>query len=145
MGDSTNGHADQVRRSIEAFNSGDAAGYATQYAEDAKVIGPFFPEPLVGRDLIEQTTVAMSKAFPDMQWNIVTLLEDGNRVACELHIEGTHNGPLPTPAGEVSATGRTVSFDVSAIYEFNEDGLVDELREYMDPGAFMAQLGLTGE
>ena len=145
MGNSTKGYAARVREAFAAFNRGDPAGYATQYAEDAKIIGPFFPEPLVGRDVIEQTTVAMSKAFPDMQWTIVTLLEDGNRVACELHIEGTHNGPLPTPAGEVPATGRTVSFDASAIYEFNEDGLVDELREYMDPGALMAQLGLTGE
>jgi len=145
MGHMTSGHAEHVRESIAAFNRGDAAGYAAHYAEDARLIGPFFPEPLVGREAIEQTTVAMTKAFPGMQWTIVSLLEDGSRVACELHIEGTHSGPLPTPEGDVPATGRTVSFDVLEILEHDTDGLVTEHREYMDPGALMAQLGLGGE
>lgn len=136
-------HADAVRGSIAAFNRGDATGYAAHYAEDARLIGPFFPEPLVGRRVIEQTTAAMSTAFPDMQWTIVTLLVDGSRAACELHIEGTHTGPLASPGGDVPATGRTVSFDVLEILEFNADDEVVEHREYMDPGALMAQLGLT--
>ncbi len=136
-------HADAVRGSIAAFNHGDASGYAAHYAENARLIGPFFPEPLLGREVIEQTTLAMSTAFPDMQWTIVTLLVDGSRVACELHIEGTHTGPLESPGGDVPATGRTVSFDVLEILEFNAEGQVVEHREYMDPGALMAQLGLT--
>lgn len=145
MGHTTSGHAEQVRESIEAFNRGDPSGYAAHYAEDARLIGPFFPEPLVGREAIEQTTVAMSKAFPGMQWTIVSLLEDGSRVACELHIEGTHSGPLPTPDGDVPATGRAVSFDVVEILELDVEGRVTEHREYMDPGALMTQLGLGGE
>lgn len=66
------------------------------------------------------------------------------RVACELHIEGTHTGPLPTPGGDIPATGQTVSFDVAEILELDEDGRVVEHREYMDPGALMTQLGLVG-
>lgn len=143
MGHPTEGRAEAVRGSIEAFNRGDAAGYASHYAQDARLIGPFFPEPLVGRDAIEQTTTAMSKAFPDMHWTIVSLLDDGHRIACELHIEGTHTGPLPTPDGDIPATGQTVSFDVAEILEFDDDDLVIEHREYMDPGALMTQLGLT--
>lgn len=145
MGHTTRNHAEQVRRSIAAFNRGDAAGYAAHYAEDARLIGPFFPEPLVGREAIEQTTIAMTTAFPGMQWSIVSLLEDGRRVACELHIEGTHSGPLPTPDGDVPATGRAVSFDVLEILELDVDGFVTEHREYMDPGALMTQLGLGGK
>ena len=144
MRDTTHRHAGSVRASVEAFNRGDAAGYSSHYAEDAKLIGPFFPEPLVGRDVIEETTVSMSAAFPDMRWSIVSLLEDGSRVACELHIEGTHSGPLSTPDGDIPATGRRVSFDVAEILEFTDDDLVAEHREYMDPGAMMAQLGLNG-
>lgn len=104
METATQSYADAVRASIAAFNQGDASGYAAHYAEDAKLIGPFFPEPLLGRNVIEQTTAEMSTAFPDMHWTVVTLLVDGNRVACELHIEGTHTGPLATPAGDVAAT-----------------------------------------
>lgn len=140
MHQSTTSHAEQVRESINAFNRGDAAGYASRYAQEAKLIGPFFPEPIVGREAIERTTAAMIEAFKGMQWTIVSLLEDGNRVACELHIEGTHNGPLPTPAGLIEATGRGVTFDTFEILEFDDDGLVIEHREYMDPGAMMAQL-----
>lgn len=144
MPDTTNRHAGSVRDSVEAFNRGDAAGYSSHYAEDARLIGPFFPEPLVGRDVIEETTASMSAAFPDMRWTIVSLLEDGSRVACELHIEGTHSGPLSTPDGDIPATGRQVSFDLAEILEFTDDDLVAEHREYMDPGAMMAQLGLNG-
>lgn len=132
-----------VRKSVEAFNRGDATGYAAHYADDAKLIGPFFPDPLIGRTTIEQTTAAMSAAFPRMHWTIVNLLEDGNRVVCELHIEGTHDGPLAMPSGELPPTGRKVSFDVLEIQEFDDDGFVTEHREYMDPGALMAQLGVT--
>lgn len=143
MESATQSYADAVRASIAAFNEGDASGYAAHYAEDAKLIGPFFPEPLLGRRVIEQTTAEMFTAFPDMHWTVVTLLVDGNRVACELHIEGTHAGPLATPAGDVAATGLPVSFDLLEILEFNPEGQVAEHREYMDPGALMAQLGLT--
>jgi len=143
MQPSTNSPADRVRASVDAFNRGDAKGYAAHYAEDARLIGPFFPEPLIGRATIEQTTAAMVAAFPRMRWSIVNLLEDGNRVVCELHIEGTHDGPLAMPSGELPPTGRTVSFDVLEIQEFSDDGFVVEHREYMDPGALMAQLGVT--
>jgi len=145
MGDSTHGYAESVRESIDAFNRGDVSGYVSHYTEGSRYLGPFFPEPLVGRDAIEQATIMVSNAFPGMRWNIVSLLADGNRVACELHIEGTHRGPLASPAGEIPATGRAVSFEAVEILEFNEDGLIAETREYMDPGALMAQLGLSGE
>ena len=145
MAVTTTDNVARVRQAFVAFNGGDPAGYASQYAADGKVMGPFFPEPLIGRDAIEQTTVAMSKAFPDMVWSIINIFEADGHVVCELHIEGTHEGPLPLPDGEVPPTGRRVSLDVAAFYQFGEDGLVRELREYMDPGAFMAQLGLTGE
>lgn len=144
MGQTRKSHAEQVRASIAAFNRGDAGGYAAHYAEDARLIGPFFPEPLSGREAIEETTLAMLQAFPGMQWSVVSLLEDGSQVACELHIEGTHSGPLPTPGGEIPPTGRAVSFDVFEILELDVDGYVTEHREYMDPGALMAQLGLAG-
>lgn len=142
MKQTTTSQAARVRESVEAFNRGDAAGYAAHYADDARLIGPFFPEPLVGRATIEQTTAAMGAAFSDMYWTIVNLVEDANRVVCELHVEGTHDGPLPMPAGELPATRRKVSFDVLEILEFDDDGLVAEHREYMDPGALMAQLGV---
>lgn len=142
MHQATRGHTDTVRASIDAFNRGDAAGYAGHYAPEAKLFGPFFPEPIVGREAIEETTAAMSDAFPGMRWTITSLLEDGDRVACELHIEGIHGGPLPTPAGVLEPTGRPVSFDVLEILEFDADGLVREHREYMDPSVVMAQLGV---
>lgn len=143
MTTTTKSRGDAVRESVAAFNRGDAAGYAAHYATDARIIGPFFPEPIVGRDAIEETTAAMAAAFPGMHWTIVNLLQDGDRVACELHVEGRHAGPLPTPEGPLAPTGRDVSFDVLEILEFDADGHVTEHREYMDPGELMAQLGIV--
>ena len=138
-------HADHVRGKIDAFNRGDAAGYAAHYAEDATIFDPFFPEPLVGRDGIRETTVAVRTAFPNMQWKTVTILEDGDRVATELHVEAVHEGPLATPEGEIPPTGRTVAFDLAEVMTFDDKGLIAENRSYFDPGVMMTQLGLVGE
>lgn len=143
MGSPTRRYATTAHQLIETFNRGDHAGHAGLYAQDAKYIESYFPEPIVGPEGMEQVTRAMAAAFPDMQWTIVSLLEDGDRVACEVNIKGTHSGPLSTPGGEVPATGRAVSWETMSVIEFDEDGLISEHRTYMDPGTVMGQLGLA--
>lgn len=56
METATPSYADAVRAWIAGFNEGGASEYAAHYAEDATLIGPFFPEPLLRRKVIEQTT-----------------------------------------------------------------------------------------
>lgn len=48
---------------------------------------------------------------------------------------------LATPAGDIPATGRSVTLQFVDVYEF-ADGTVHSQHLYFDTGALMAQLGL---
>jgi ketosteroid isomerase-like protein len=55
--------------------------------------------------------------------------------------EGTHTGPLMTPAGEVMGTGRHFRIDGTGVLELR-DGRIASERVYFDPARFLGQLGL---
>jgi len=46
-------------------------------------------------------------AFSDMTIETLAVVADERRAAGEFVGRGTHDGPLPTPAGEIPATGRS--------------------------------------
>lgn len=63
-------------------------------------------------------------------------------MAAEFRVLGTHTATMRTPAGDVPATGKQVDFQVAEVWEL-QDGRVVRLRNYMDAGALMRQLGLA--
>lgn len=40
-------------------------------------------------------------AFPDLRHEVLDAVEVGDTIALELHVTGTHTGPLQTPKGEI--------------------------------------------
>jgi steroid delta-isomerase-like uncharacterized protein len=79
-------------------------------------------------------------AFPDMKWEIIELIAEGDRVAALVAIEGTHSGQyLGTPA-----TGKRVrvySVDVARV----KDGQFVEHRGVLDELHLLAQIGVVPE
>ena len=67
-------------------------------------------------------------------------LEGGGVVAQEVTWTGTHDGPLPTPDGDIPATGRAVSVDATLWIETRGDA-VAEVHHHLDVMALMAQIG----
>ena len=55
---------------------------------------------------------------------------------------GTHTGTLRGPAGEITATGRTVGALFSGIYEF-EEGKITSFHLYFDQAELFTQLGIA--
>ena len=80
-------------------------------------------------------------AFPDLTHEVEGYVEDGDRVAFELHIRGTHTAPLVSPQGEIPATGKPVDFR-SCDMVVLEDGRFASYHVYFDQMEFMGQLGL---
>ncbi len=71
-------------------------------------------------------------------------IDTGGRVAVVVSVEGTNNGPLATPAGEMPPTGKTIAYEAAVQWTIDSDGLIAEERSNFDATGVAAQLGLTG-
>ena len=134
-----------VRQYVEAINQKDPIGFAALFAEDAVLHDPFFPEPTKGRDALRLMVEGIFRAFPDMTWRRVgDPIDAGGRVAFVVSIEGTNEGPLAMPAGDVPPTGKAMAYEAALLWTIGSDGLIAEERSYFDATGVAVQLGLTG-
>lgn len=128
---------------VEAFNRDDPEGFAGLYAHDAVVHDPQYPEPLRGRAAIEQDAADVRRAMPDARFTLHALLQDGEVVAVEYGLRGTHLGPLSLPDGEVAPTGRMLEMPGAVFSRIDDAGFVVEERRYFDVAGLLAQVGLV--
>lgn len=133
---------DITKKALDAFNRHDAAAFAALYADDAVAPDPQYAEPLQGKEAIRQDIEAFFAAFPDAQARGENFLVDGDTVAFEVEISGTHKGPLITPNGPIPATNRQVHLTGGRFVRVNGQNLIVDCRRYYDMAGIMAQLGL---
>lgn len=135
------GSVDLVRQVLAAANRGDAEAWAGFYAPDCANHGR-----LVGRAGMLAVFRSLLQAFPDYHFEERSLVAEGDAVAAELIMSGTHRGvpDLPVLGGllaGVPPSGRRVSVENIHIYRF-EDGLIADHRAVRDDLGLMQQLGL---
>lgn len=135
--------ADVIGKAVDAFNKHDAAELAGQYAEDAVIYDPFYPEPLRGRAAAQKDMEDFFRAFPDASNAVRTTLENGSVVAAELAVKGTNKGPLALPGGEIPATGKPFTFEAGIFSRLNSRGEIVEEHRYFDMAGLLTQLGLV--
>ena len=133
---------DTVKRTLDAFNRHDAAAFAAQYAPDAVVYDPMYPQPLKGRDAIRKDVEDFFTAFPDIQFKVSSIMAKGDTGALEGQGTGTHTGPIAGPAGTIPGTNRRIEMPAAFFVRINDRGLLIEERRYMDMAGMMQQLGL---
>ena len=129
---------------VDALNRHDPDGFAGFYTADAVVEDPQYPEPLKGRAAIRKDISDFVTAFPDLNFTVKSVLQDGDSVAFEGVGKGTHKGPMAGPAGEIPATYRPMQVRFAAFVRVNDEGLITEERRYFDLAALMQQLGVMG-
>ena len=84
------------------------------------------------------------EAFSDGGVELVRLVEQGDRMACEWVVTATNSGPLPLPDGQtMPPTGRTVRLPVLDVFRLDADGRIAEDHRYFDMVTFSQQLGLA--
>jgi limonene-1,2-epoxide hydrolase len=127
-----------------AMESGDATRIAGCYTEDTVMQHPM-QGTVRGRAAILAFEEPMLAAFSDLAVTASCIVEGGagDWHAVEFAVDMTNTGPLPTPAGEVPATGRTVTLKMASLFRIDGDGLIVEERRYFDPMALFTQLGLA--
>ena len=134
---STEQNKELVRRYIETWNRGDLQGMARFWAPD------MVHHTRSGSHSFDEVAKIVSdfmKAFPDLQFEIVDLVADGDRVASRMTARATHEGEYMG----MPATGRQVSCSVFGIARIAGGKLVEHWG-VTDELHLMQQVGLVPE
>ena len=127
---------EQMMKAVDARNYGALREF---YTSDLEITTPMGSargvEALIG------FMTPFLDAFPDLTHEIVGYVEQGEDVAYELRIRGTHPKPLASPQGPIPPTNQPVDFHASDFVRFR-DGRIASYRVYFDMMGFMGQLGL---
>lgn len=128
---------------VAAFNDHDETRIRELNAENAVVEAPGDVH-VEGREAATQYAMAWLNAFPDARLNVKNEFVSGDWVVQEFTFEGTHEGTLSGPAGEIPATHRRLNGRGVQIFRVEGDAVVDT-RLYFDQVQIMTQLGLMPE
>ena len=135
-------YKDLLDRYVELYNLGDLDGVMELYAEDAVQIMP--DGTYEGRSAIRERLGRELAAF-EIDWTLLSFIEQGDAFADEWLMAGTQTGPLVMPDGtELAPTGKRVELRGMELCRVRDGKLVvDNL--YYDNLAVAAQLGLIPE
>jgi predicted ester cyclase len=125
---------------VAAFNDHDESRIRELNAENSVIDAP-------GDVHVEGATqyaMAWLNAFPDARLTVKNELVSGDWVAQEFTFEGTHEGTLSGPAGDIPATHRRLNGRGVQIFRVENDAVVDT-RLYFDQVQILTQLGLMPE
>ena len=99
---------------------------------------------VTGGDATIATWKGWAEAFPDSKGTFdgVHVAEDGT-VVLEVTWKGTHQGPLQTPNGPISATGKRIEIRACMVVEVAGEKARAQ-RHYFDMATMFQQLGVAG-
>ena len=128
---------------VAAFNDHDESRIRELNAENAVLEAPGDVR-VEGGEAATHYAMAWLNAFPDARLNVTNELVSGDWVVQEFTFEGTHEGTLSGPGGEIPATHRRLNGRGVQIFRVEGDAVVDT-RLYFDQVQIMTQLGLMPE
>jgi steroid delta-isomerase-like uncharacterized protein len=131
-----NANKDVVRAFVAAWNERDFDRFDDLMGAGAElaVSGMTVPcDPAGTRAIAEEWT----SAFPDWQFDLRSLVAEGDRVVAHMPYTGTFSAPL----SGLAPTGRTARVDEMVIFRL-ADGRIAEAWEVYDEAAMWRQLGV---
>jgi hypothetical protein len=101
---------------------------------------------LHGREELAGWLAPFWAGFSTFRHEIHALAEDGDTVVGEGTWIGVHDGPLPTPSGDLPPSGREVRFDFAMIARGDVAvGKASSVHIYYDQLDFLGQLGALAQ
>ena len=125
-----------MKRRIAAWNARDAAALAATHAPNGSVTSPT-GGVLEGRAEIERVYRIWLTAFPDLVYEPIDLLIDGNRAVQIARLVATHSGDF----FGLAPTGRRLEFQAAVLMTVHDD-LVTEERRIYDFTGVLVQVGV---
>ena len=131
---------DLAEQGFQLYNAGDVEGLVNLYTEDATLVTPW--GTFEGRAAIHEAWRRDKAAFPDGTLTLDVLVEQGDTLADEWTIVGTHTGPLVMPDGtELPPTGKRIELKGMELVQLR-GGKIAVHRLYWDNMAVAGQLGV---
>lgn len=131
---------DLAQAIYERFNANDLDSVLAYAADDWRGVAYHAGVEFSGKDGFREFMQGFKGAFPDCTVTLTHQVLAGDELVNEFSWVGTHTGPLPTPAGAIPASGRTVRSVAVEVWRLR-DGKLVELRNYQDGVAILAQIG----
>ena len=131
-----------LRELALAFNAGDWSKLRKMVSDDVVVVDiASGGDTSTGADAFVTGDQNWRNAFSDFAVEILSIVGDDTHAAGDFVLRGTHTGPMPTPWGDVAATGRKVELPFVMFCEV-AGGKVTVIRDHYNPALAMAQIGI---
>ena len=127
-------------RFVEAFNDHDEVRIHELNGENVVFEAPGDVR-VEGREATTRYALAWLNAFPDARLVVHNELVAGDWVVQECTFEGTHEGTLSSPTGDIPATHKRLNGRAVQIFKVEGDAITDT-RLYFDQVEVMTQLGV---
>ena len=121
-----------------AFNARDPEALGALWAEDLSYRAPG-GEHSVGRTASLERERRIWAGVPDIKVELTCFAADGERCVLRGHMTGTHSGPFETADGTFPPTGKQISIDFVALFDF-ENGLAKSEEVFYDRADLARQL-----
>lgn len=131
--------SETATRLLEAFNRGDWEVFLASVTDDVVYVEAGTGRTVEGAKAYLALCQGWRMAIPDVRGTVGRSLEGDGIVAQEVTWVGTHDGPLPTPNGDIPATGRPISVEATLWVETRGDA-VATVHHHLDVMALMAQI-----
>jgi steroid delta-isomerase-like uncharacterized protein len=121
---------------VRFINSGEEDLASEVIATNAVFHAPGSDEPLRGPEGWLRVLRPMRASFPDIQWEVLETVEEGDTIAARFTTTGTHRGEFMG----ITPTGTSVSFTAMNFYRFADGKIIGEVGQ-PDLVSLLGQLG----
>jgi len=129
-------------RIIEALNTRDLSVWSKHLAEEYTAEHPGVSIPL-NKTMTIGYTQRFVTAFPDIHFEVLSVLAEGDRVLIQWRASGTHAERLATMTGQtIPPTRRSMTVSGVGLAQVRDGKIVREW-SYWDQLSLLAQLGIT--
>jgi steroid delta-isomerase-like uncharacterized protein len=97
------------------------------------------------KDMIARGFKMFMKALPDLREQIISVVTEGDIVACQIIETATFTGPMELPTGTVPPTNRAYTLPVASFFRLDAQGLLVEQRTYWDTANWAEQIGVDAK
>lgn len=93
-------------------------------------------------DALRTIPVSAAAVLPDLHRDLRSVTVRGDVVSIELRIQGTFEGPLHTPAGDVKPTGARVDYPADDFF-YLRNGKIERFSCLIGLSAYLSQVGVN--
>ena len=136
----TNDNVATVRNAYAIAERKDLEGWIKAFTPDGVFIDNSIGVTYSERTLADQVR-NYGTAFSNMHRELFHFYSDGGIVVVQLALQGTHDGPLHFPFGELPATGKQMDAPCCDVFEIT-DGKIKRFDCYPEGSIILTQLGV---